>query len=85
MDTRRLVLGLSVLLVVVGALLACFTPGGIFNRGVVTQSVDFPFVGSMTVRAEGVSSPWPIVGYVLMGLGGLGLVVAFAMKSPPRG
>jgi hypothetical protein len=85
MDTRRLVFGLAMLLVIVGALLACFTPGGILNRGVVTQSVDLPFVGSLTVRAEGASSPWPIVGYVLLGLGGLGLVIAFAIKVPPKG
>jgi hypothetical protein len=82
MDKRRLVLGLSVLLLVAGLSLAAFTPGGFFNR-VQTHSVEVPFFGTMTVRGEGATSPWPVVGYVLLGLGGLGLVLAFAMK-PPR-
>jgi hypothetical protein len=84
MDKRRLVLGLSVLLLVAGALLACFTPGGLFNRPQVTQSMDVPFFGTMTVRAEGGTTAWPVVGYVLLGLGGVGSILAFAMKSPPK-
>jgi hypothetical protein len=79
MDTRRLLLGSAVLLVIVGVFLAALTPGGWFNSG-PSQAVDTPF-GSISI-AEKISSPWPILGYVLLGAGGVGLVLAFAMKSP---
>ena len=82
MDKRRLVLGLGVLLLIAGALLACFTPGGIFNTG-GSEVLATP-IGTFTVPAERKSSAWPVVGYVLLGVGALGLVVAFAMKPPPR-
>lgn len=82
MDKRRLVLGLAVLLMVVGGVLACFTPGGLFNSS-YEKSLETPF-GSVTVTGQKKSSEWPIVGYVLLGAGALGLVLAFAMKSPPR-
>ena len=80
MDTRRLVIGLAALVIVGGIVLALFTPGGLVNSGVV-QSVQTPF-GSLSV-SEAKSSPWPIVGYVLIGLGCVAAVVGFAMKSPP--
>ena len=82
MDRRRLVLGLGVLLVVAGALLACFTPGGLFNSG-GQETVSTP-IGSFSFQGEKKSSAGPIIGYVLLGVGAVGLVVAFAMKSPPQ-
>jgi formylglycine-generating enzyme required for sulfatase activity len=81
MDSRRLVFGASVLLVVVGLLLASFTPGGWLNRGGGGTTIDLPF-GSVTLPGQEKSSPWPLVGYVALGLGAVGLVAAFAMKSP---
>jgi hypothetical protein len=81
MNYRRLAFGLAALLVVAGLLLALFTPGGLVNSGTV-QSVETPF-GSFSV-SEAKSSPWPVVGYVLLGLGGVAGVVGFAMKSQQR-
>lgn len=59
MDKQRLIMGLSVLLLLVGAGLACFTPGGLFNR---MQSV--PIFGAIPVQP----SRCPMVGYVLLTL-----------------
>jgi hypothetical protein len=75
MDRRRLAFGLGFLLIVAGLLLAFFTPGGLFNRTMIGT----PF-GSFDI---GESSPWPVVGYVLVGIGAVGLVIGFAMKKPP--
>jgi hypothetical protein len=71
---------LAVLVIVGGNLLALFTPGGLVNSGVV-QSVQTPF-GSLSV-SEAKSSLWPIVGYVMIGLGCVTAVVGFTMRSPP--
>jgi hypothetical protein len=78
MNTRRLIIGLAVLLLIAGAALACFAPGGLLNRANVT-SVDTPF-GSFS-KSEAVSSSWPLVGYALLGLGGVGVVVGIALKG----
>jgi hypothetical protein len=82
MDRRRLVLGLGVLLLVVGTLLAGFTPGGLFNAG-GSETIGTP-IGTFTVPGAKKSSAGPVVGYPLMGAGALGLVAAFAMKPPPK-
>ena len=74
-DTRRLVFGLSVVILVAGALLASFAPGGLFNQ---TQEV--PLLGTVPVRP----SPWSIIGYVLLVVSAAGFVLAFAMKPPPE-
>jgi hypothetical protein len=79
MNKRRLIVGLGALLLIAGAALACCTPGGLFNRESVT-SVNTPF-GSFS-KSEAVDSPWPVIGYVLLGLGGVGIVVGLALKSP---
>jgi hypothetical protein len=79
MDKRRLIFGLAALLLIAGAALACFAPGGLFNRVNVT-SVDTPF-GSFS-KTEVLSSSGPVIGYVLLGLGGVGIVVGFALKTP---
>jgi hypothetical protein len=82
MDKRRLVLGLGAVLLVTGALLAGFTPGGLFNAG-GSATIGTP-LGPFTVPGAKKSSAGPVIGYVLMGVGALGLVAAFAMKPPPR-
>jgi len=82
MDKRKLVFGLGVLLIVVGALLALFTPGGLFNHG-GSAAIVTP-IGTLNVREEPRGTAGPIAGYVLLGVGGLALVIAFAMK-PPHG
>jgi hypothetical protein len=79
MNKQALAFGLAVLLVVTGLLLALFSPGGLLNRGVVL-SIETPF-GSFS---ETKSSPWPIVGYILIGLGGVAAVVGFAMRPPSQ-
>jgi hypothetical protein len=81
MNTRKLAFGLAALLIVAGVLLALFTPGGLVNRGAV-QSLETPIGHFSMSVAE--SSPWPIVGYVLIGMGGVAGVVGFALKSPPE-
>jgi hypothetical protein len=80
MDMRRLLAGLGLALFLAGLVLACFTPGGWLNRG-STETVSSP-LGSITVTVEK-SSAGPVIGYVLLGLGAVALVGAFAMKPPP--
>ena len=81
MDKRKLAFGLAALLIVAGLLLALFTPGGLLNEGAV-ETVQTPF-GTFS-KSEAKSSPWPIVGYVLLGLGGVTAVVGFALKPQPQ-
>ena len=76
MDKRRLIGGLGALLILAGLLIAFFVPGGLFNLGTVTQTL-----GPLTITTP-VSSPWPIVGWVLAAVGAVGIVIAFAMKAP---
>jgi hypothetical protein len=81
MDRRRLIGGLAVVVLLVGVLLALFSPRGAFNSGAVRESLDTP-IGTFSRTVGGQSSPWPVVGYVLAGVGAVGLVVAFALKPP---
>jgi hypothetical protein len=79
MDKRRLIIGLAVLFLITGTALACFTPGGFFNRR--NEAVAYTPFGKISI-GENESTPWPIIGYVLLALGGVGAVIAFAMKTP---
>ena len=83
MDLRKLVLGLSTLAIVAGLLLVSFAPGGWFNKGhTETAAVKTP-VGSVEFSAhEAKTSDWPTVGYVLLGIGGVGVVAFLSMKNP---
>jgi hypothetical protein len=84
MDLRKLVLGLSALAIVSGLLLVCFAPGGWFNKGQTEKAALKTPVGSFEITAqEAKSSDWPTVGYVLLGIGGVG-VVAFLSMKPSR-
>jgi hypothetical protein len=82
MDTRKLAFGLAIVFIIAGVLLALFTPGGLLNSGGVTESFQTPF-GSVSMSASK-SSAWPVVGYVLIGVGAVAAVVAFALNSPPK-
>jgi hypothetical protein len=85
MDTRKLCFGLGAVAILVGLLLAAFTPGGWFNHGAsANTTMDMPFFGTVSVNADTThSSVWPIVGYVLMGVGAVAVVVGYSLNSPP--
>jgi hypothetical protein len=85
MDARKLLLGVAALALIAGLLLASFAPGGWFNReesGAAALRTPFGTVQVETTETK--SSVWPTVGYVLLGLGGVVIVVAYAMRRPPR-
>jgi hypothetical protein len=83
MDLRKLVLGLTALALLGGFLLVCFAPGGWFNRGETEKAEVKTPLGSLEITArEAKSSAWPTVGYVLLGLSGIGAVALISMKSP---
>jgi len=83
MDLRKLVLGLTALAIIGGLLLVCFAPGGWFNRGQTEKAEVKTPVGSVEITAhETKSSVWPTVGYVLLGIGGVGVVALISIKSP---
>jgi hypothetical protein len=84
MDLRKMVLGLTTLAIVAGLLLVCFAPGGWFNKGQTEKAAFKTPVGSIEITAqEAKSSVWPTVGYVLLGIGGVG-VVAYLSMNPSR-
>jgi hypothetical protein len=79
MDRRKLLIGLGVLLLIVGSLLASLCPGGIFNRG-PSATLSTP-LGTVHVREETGPSAGVIVGYVFLGIGGLALITGIALKN----
>lgn len=81
MDTRKLLWGVAALSLMAGLLLASLAPGGWFNKAETgAAAVRTPF-GDVRVEAtETKSSPWPTVGYALLALGGVAVVVAYAMR-----
>jgi hypothetical protein len=82
MDLQKMVLGLTTLAIVAGLLLACFAPGGWFNKGQTEKAAFKTPVGSIEITAqEAKSSVWPTVGYVLLGIGGVGVVAFLSIKS----
>jgi hypothetical protein len=81
-DLRKLVLGLTGLAVIAGLLLVSFAPGGWFNKGQTEKAALKTPVGSFEITAkEAKSSVWPTVGYVLLAIGGVGVVAFLSMKS----
>jgi hypothetical protein len=80
MDKRKLIAGLAVLLLIAGVLVALFAPSGLLNPGVVKETIDTPIATFTHTARVAPDSNLPILGYVLAGVGGVGLVVAFAMK-----
>jgi hypothetical protein len=81
MDMRKLGFGLGAILLVLGLLLACFAPGGFFNSA-TTDIVSTP-LGKISVTQEKKASVWTTVGYVMLGVGTITLVLAYAM-GPKR-
>ncbi len=92
-DTRKLVMGLSLGLVVAGVLLLSFGDGGVFNRVVptwsplyLTSSEEQHSPSAETVyHPEGayidLTQPGSLWGLILLGLGGMGLVCGYARKE----
>ena len=79
MDWKRLITGLALLTLLTGVLLVCFTTGGLLNRFRGFQSID-----DLTGHGIYLGFPGPVIGFVLMGIGAVGLVVVFSIKKPPR-
>ncbi|HWP59105.1 MAG TPA: hypothetical protein VNL14_14525 [Candidatus Acidoferrales bacterium] len=85
MDLRRLVLGLTAVALLAGLLLASFAPGGWFNKGEIEKAAVKTPVGSLEITTEqSKTSAWPTVGYVLLGLGAIGVVTFLSMGSASR-
>jgi hypothetical protein len=84
MDKQKLVGGIAVLALIAGGLLTCFTPGGFLQAKPEERTVvDTPLVDVRVTSQEeqpGLVSPGPIAGFVLLGLGAVGVVAALAMK-----
>ena len=78
MNRRRFVFGLAVVAIVAGALLACFSPGGLYNQA-RPMTFSTPF-GSIPVGRMEKTSPFTVMGYSLLALGGIGGAVAFSLK-----
>jgi hypothetical protein len=66
MNIRRLIGGLSFLALLVGALLLCFIPGGLVNTT----------LGMIHLNQAG-----HIFGFILLGLGAVGLVVLWSLEK----
>lgn len=79
MNKRKLLIGIGILLIIVGGLLAAFAPGGWLNRGAEANIVT-P-IGTISARESPRTSVGSIVGYCLLTAGGLVLVIGFAIKS----
>lgn len=81
MDKKRLVIGLSVLLMIGGLVLIGFAPGGFFNP-VASTIVDMPWLTVEGKREVKLGMPGPVAGFVLLGVGALGVVIGLALKNP---
>lgn len=82
MSNKRLIPGFCAILAIVGLILICFSPGGFFNTQGGRGTIDVPGV-QITLEADRgpeLTRPGPVIGFVLLGAGIVGLVVATAMK-----
>ena len=85
MDLRKFMFGLTAIAIIAGLLLVVFAPGGWLNRGQTEKDAVNTPLGSLEITTrEAKTSPWPTVGYVLLGIGAVGVVTFIAMKSPRR-
>ena len=85
MDTKRLTIGISVLIVVVGFLLLGLTQGGLFNK--IVPWSESPGLRKTVYHAEAayidLSRGGPMTGLILIGLGGAGVIYGYARKEWP--
>ena len=83
MDAKKLILGVSVLLVVVGFLLLGLSHGGLFNKVIPYTFRDYP--RPPIYHPEGayvdLSQTGPLIGLVCVVVGGVGAIYAFARKE----
>jgi hypothetical protein len=79
MDKKRLLLGFAILFLLAGALLVCLAPGGLLHKTSASQGniMGFEILGEPAVH---LGMPGPIAGFVLLGIGAVGLVFRFALK-----
>jgi hypothetical protein len=88
---ERLIQGLCVLLLVAGVGLLCLTTGGLLNKTLPQDCLRYqnnPNWGIIYARLSchkrahlALGNPGPVAGVTLVGLGALGLVVAYAKKG----
>jgi hypothetical protein len=78
MNIRRLIGSLSFLFFLIGALLVCLVPGGVFNPWPVG------YWHSAAGHWPGITldQPGHIIGFVLLGIGAVGFVVLFSLNKP---
>ena len=83
MSNQRLILGVCTILIAFGLLLICFAPGGFLNTEGGEGKIDVPGV-QITLEAKRgpeLSRPGPVAGFVLLGVGAVGLALAMAMQK----
>jgi len=83
MDVKRLMLGVSALVLLIGFLLLGFTAGGVFNKIVPTSWKPYP--SNLVYHPErayiDLAQPGPTIGLILIGVGAIGLIYVYASKS----
>lgn len=90
---RRAWVGVSVLLLIAGGICVCLTPGGFFNKLDVWENPDtgvfgIPKIGFVRTNPSSrhlgermkLGGPGPVIGFLLLAMGGLGIVVGVSKK-----
>jgi hypothetical protein len=72
LNLRRLLAGMSSLLILLGALLICFIHGGLLNQR------SEPFSGRRWVE---LNEPGHIIGFISLGIGAVGFVFLFSLEK----
>jgi len=84
MDVKRLILGVSGLVLLFGFLLLGLTPGGVFNKIVPSEYMG-PYSSIIKYYPErahiDLAQPGPTIGLILIGAGAVGLIYVYASKS----
>jgi hypothetical protein len=86
-DRQRLVVGTSLVVVLLGALLLCFTEGGVFNPVIPWKSAQpWPYGGAGAYRPDltyiDLTRSGPLAGLLAVLTGAGGLVYAYARRAP---